>query len=727
MRLFQARGTSIGRSIVFDIMVWGATGPHKRLSIVVVGGGVAGVSSVLQMGDLWAAAPEPRGHLHIVLVEAGGFVRVPLETAVSRWTADLSWRTVALEGLCDMVRTRTASAQSERVDDGTCAGGMVTTTLSDGVDSASSLVVQVVRGVCTAVDKLNIQADNEAAFRVAVTLIDVGAANDVQSSNGATGGRAPSEWSGAATAKHRVLHAHRVCICTGARPRHPPLSCNGKAVTRYHVGQHVHVLRGESDARTFVAALRERWQATVTKPQRRVRVAIVGNGAIALDVVHALCSGGSDVTWFMRDESFCSTFFSEAAGAFLLPYVFGTTYEALVGTAGAAVGSEHSSNSEIVPTVPVPVYTGGIHIVDMSDSGVSDSIDSADVSHAAGLEQPFSGPALGPGAAPVVAQFGELGPGDGRTEKEAPIPWKRLNVVSGVEVVSIDVTLPESGDTSGGSCVLTGARRQLWKGFDLVLCATGVVPNVSDCLDIRVGGVSCIDVLQACESVPIPCNFVGHGVCEATDGKRQAVCKRPAYWVGRTGCDRGGFGVGIHINTLCETAVPGLFAAGDCASTVCMSVEVDTSMNKTTVDSVEGQAWLDMRLWTQAHGLGRVAALGLLGMRHLQDASFACELFAHTTHLGDKRCTFLGLFNKDCAAHRIGCPVDSLTTLARALKGGDEFVELIIFEGVVIGATVIGDSDMVGVLENLILNQTNISMFGDNLLDPNVDLDDYFD
>mgnify|MGYP001797190906 FL=1 len=44
-----------------------------------------------------------------------------------------------------------------------------------------------------------------------------------------------------------------------------------------------------------------------------------------------------------------------------------------------------------------------------------------------------------------------------------------------------------------------------------------------------------------------------------------------------------------------------------------------------------------------------------------------------------------------------------------------------------IGAVLIGDTDMEETFENLILNKLDISRIEDSLLDPDIDIEDYFD
>lgn len=58
---------------------------------------------------------------------------------------------------------------------------------------------------------------------------------------------------------------------------------------------------------------------------------------------------------------------------------------------------------------------------------------------------------------------------------------------------------------------------------------------------------------------------------------------------------------------------------------------------------------------------------------------------------------------------------------------GKQFIKLVVYRGKLIGALLIGDTDLEEVFENLILNQLDISALGPEMLDPEIDLADYFD
>ena len=58
---------------------------------------------------------------------------------------------------------------------------------------------------------------------------------------------------------------------------------------------------------------------------------------------------------------------------------------------------------------------------------------------------------------------------------------------------------------------------------------------------------------------------------------------------------------------------------------------------------------------------------------------------------------------------------------------GVEYVKVVLNNGRLMGAILIGETDLEEVFEHLILNQTDLSPYGEDLLDPNIDIEDYFD
>ncbi|EGT56214.1 hypothetical protein CAEBREN_30315 [Caenorhabditis brenneri] len=57
----------------------------------------------------------------------------------------------------------------------------------------------------------------------------------------------------------------------------------------------------------------------------------------------------------------------------------------------------------------------------------------------------------------------------------------------------------------------------------------------------------------------------------------------------------------------------------------------------------------------------------------------------------------------------------------------DKLVRCVVVNNRIVGALLIGDTEMEETLENLILNKTDLEGIADTFLEPGVDLDDYFD
>lgn len=61
------------------------------------------------------------------------------------------------------------------------------------------------------------------------------------------------------------------------------------------------------------------------------------------------------------------------------------------------------------------------------------------------------------------------------------------------------------------------------------------------------------------------------------------------------------------------------------------------------------------------------------------------------------------------------------------MLSGKEYIKAIIHEARLVGAVLIGETDLEETFENLILNKLDISHVEEHLLDPDVDIEDYFD
>ena len=153
-----------------------------------------------------------------------------------------------------------------------------------------------------------------------------------------------------------------------------------------------------------------------------------------------------------------------------------------------------------------------------------------------------------------------------------------------------------------------------------------------------------------------------------------------------------------------ETSVKDVFAAGDVCS----------------ANWEQQELWFQMRLWTQAHQMGRYTAHSVAsrftGTNHKMFFNF--EVFTHVTSFFGHKVVLLGLFK--------GQNLEQYKLLLK-VEEGKQFVKLILKEGRVKGAILIGDTGLEETIENLITSQLNVSRIEDNLLDADIDIEDYFD
>ena len=131
--------------------------------------------------------------------------------------------------------------------------------------------------------------------------------------------------------------------------------------------------------------------------------------------------------------------------------------------------------------------------------------------------------------------------------------------------------------------------------------------------------------------------------------------------------------------------------------------------------------WFQMRLWTQARHMGQFAAQCMMTSSNgpRRELDFGFEMFTHVTKFFGHKVILLGLFN----AQGLG---EDHELLLRTTKNR-EYVKAVMQRGRMQGAVLIGETDLEETFENLILNQMDLSSFGEDLLDPDVDIEDFFD
>ncbi|XP_071752101.2 pyridine nucleotide-disulfide oxidoreductase domain-containing protein 1 isoform X1 [Centroberyx gerrardi] len=162
---------------------------------------------------------------------------------------------------------------------------------------------------------------------------------------------------------------------------------------------------------------------------------------------------------------------------------------------------------------------------------------------------------------------------------------------------------------------------------------------------------------------------------------------------------------GLRVDDHMMTSEPDVYAAGD-VCTACWE---------------HSPLWQQMRLWTQARQMGWHAGRCMAAhvLSEPVELDFCFELFSHITKFFNYKVVLLGKFN----GQGLG-PDQEL--LVRCTKG-QEYVKVVLSGGRMVGAVLIGETDLEETFENLILNQMDLTPYRDELLNPNIDIEDYFD
>ncbi|CAL8133621.1 unnamed protein product [Orchesella dallaii] len=170
---------------------------------------------------------------------------------------------------------------------------------------------------------------------------------------------------------------------------------------------------------------------------------------------------------------------------------------------------------------------------------------------------------------------------------------------------------------------------------------------------------------------------------------------------------------GIFTDDAMRTSVKDVYAAGD----VCFP------------NWTWSKHWFQMRLWTQARQMGLYAgkSMFLSAQNELNpddateiDLDFCFECFSHVTRFFGFKVVLLGLFNGQ------GLDKAKQHLLIRCTKNL-EYIKLVLEDWRLQGAILIGDTGLEETFENLILNQVDLSSYGEDLLNPDIDIEDYFD
>ncbi|TMW65834.1 hypothetical protein Poli38472_003599 [Pythium oligandrum] len=394
----------------------------------------------------------------------------------------------------------------------------------------------------------------------------------------------------------RVIEYDRLCICSGARPE----------ILHQPVGDFESV------------------ESLKTKLVGSRRVVVVGNGRIAMELVEAL--DVFDVVWSIKHNHIGNTFLDRDAADFILPK-------------SSRLRRRDELHQSTTPDKEDIVVTSQLTHERRRIATCSKSAVGPDWMHS--FKVPVS-PILPAEAGALQIEY--------NTQVDAILDASSGGIIWGQAKPSNSKDM--AVDEWPLRVILTNGNMY---GCDLVVCATGVVPNT--------------DLLQECWEL----------------------------------ADSEGIPVSDSMQSLQDTRVS---AAGDCAH-----VESDA------------ECWFQMRLWSQARATGRRAAQSILNAD--LEAGLELELFAHATHFFGHRVVLFGLYNGE-EVLKTRLPANNVLVLVRETPGV-EYVKVILVDGRVKGAMLIGDTGLEDAFENLILNQLDVSSVAAHLLDPDVGIEDFFD
>ena len=497
-----------------------------------------------------------------------------------------------------------------------------------------------------------------------------------------------------------MLLYDELCIATGAVPRAPV------------VHQAVLTIRDVASVRRVAQSL-----------AAAGRVLIIGNGAIAMELVHALPRGSQHVTWLAKDHWMNHTFFDAGASAFFM-------HDLASGRTPLQASTATQEDAGVLAAAQLPGRGAGPQWT-------------------AHLAVPSSG-SVAPGPSTAGAKRPSA------ASRSDAHPWSHVHVVQGVQPLAWAAqqanALPAStihrfsGLRSAHPPAL-GAH--VWIPHGAEADVSNLAPPPADApvsVAATDGRVYSADVV-----------VVALGVQPVWP----KLMKVPHRWAPKQG---------LPVNQymqVCDDAgqfVPHVYAAGDVADMAwCEQAH---------------PLWHQLHTWSQARVMGQYAAWSMTARAcGLSEADMelytgggpALEITAHTTQFLARKVVLLGAYNGQglCAAaqrvctrvippclvsrsdaigvaaascQQLGRPgaseQDSADAAAAAAAGvavhlrctpGEEYVKVVVQHGSVIGALLIGDTDLAEPLENLILSGTSVAHLGDDLLEEAVDLADYFD
>ena len=499
----------------------------------------------------------------------------------------------------------------------------------------------------------------------------------------------------------RVVPYDKLCLCTGAVPRLLSSTSSKSNIIGIR----------DTDS---VADLLRRLESGPTASRVR-KVLIAGNGGIALELVHALLQveNSASVDWLVRDSYAGKAFFDASAAAFVMP--------SLKRRQGGSESGESSSE---------PVRLVGTA---KTDDGVTEDVNGG--SSSAKYGKMSTGAALGP---------------DWLFKSNFVDSIKKYRgKCTGAVNIHFNEDIVAFFDSRLGAWVFIDNKSKLQEGDlkEMIEIANDAITRNQNTMPMN--------VLTASGTL-FSCDFIvsATGVIPSTSYVQPSSEQQHEFF----SLDNEG---GLIVNRKMQTNIADIFAAGDCC-------------HYTSFDDGLSSNWFQMRLWSQARCMGVYAAHCMLGVEENYGSDYFFEVFAHVTRLFGYKVVLLGRYNcqglgdelenrvkelvitekglvrrdkseqyaqgsKDSDGGVVDTDVRKSLVMSRSSKkdpslqlwtrvtAGKEYIKLVVREGRVVGALLVGDTDIEEMVENLILNQLDVSQQGIEILNPDIDIEDYFD
>jgi len=559
-----------------------------------------------------------------------------------------------------------------------------------------------------------------------------------------------------------------LCICMGAVPRIPKVVHQACASSRV-LNERILTLRDTDSADRF----RKLLQDLVARRQRRrgrpsePRVMILGNGGIAMELAYVLPEV-AHVDWVIRDAHIGHTFFDAALSNVLwsLPtarrprrrqataWLLAPTRPLAVESSsrrvlGAGLGPDwmQGGRRDQKQTVLEPAQIRVVHGHQHWDQ--TSSVPDADLPNTNSDAEQGSTKRLCLHQCCTVTSIAWDAPGSTTSDDAAVDASSQASLTD----ACLRVTL------SDGGVVFT----------DVLLCATGVrgaaVPSYFDAEGQRLLRWVHLDP-------PLPFGTHCRRRCDGVDDANSA--SDPGEHGGSPGASgtvvaadtEDAEDTGIAVDEHLRTHARYIFAAGDC----CVVQGASSLAGDETP-----RLWFQMRLWSQARMMGARAARSIVRdllvsrprtwARALKEqgpseagqpeaavlappqpappASLSrdevaqmeaaepldMELFCHVTEFCGIKVVLMGRYRLECAQSN-NPEVQVLESLRPGEDGNPtslQYIRVILCKNRLMGAVLLGETDLEEVYEHLLLNQLDVGFLGSALVDGSLDLADYFD